>query len=33
MSADGLTVYLVFSGDDSFSVRRGRLELRHPHAP
>lgn len=25
MSADGLTVHLVFSGDDHFSVREGRL--------
>ncbi len=28
MSADGLTVHLVFSGDDCFSVRRGTLRLR-----
>jgi hypothetical protein len=28
MSADGLTVNLVFSGDDSFSVRRASLTLR-----
>jgi hypothetical protein len=27
MSADGKTVYLVFSGDDSFSVRRAVLEI------
>ncbi len=27
MSADGQTVYLVFSGDDSFSVRRANLRL------
>ena len=27
MSEDGTTVYLVFSGDDCFSVRRGDLEL------
>ena len=26
-SADGRTAWLVFSGDDSFSVRRGTLEL------
>jgi len=26
MSDDGLTVHLVFSGNDSFSVRRGTLE-------
>jgi CubicO group peptidase (beta-lactamase class C family) len=30
MSADGLTVHLVFSGDDCFSVRRGTLQLRKP---
>ncbi|WP_395751911.1 serine hydrolase [Prosthecobacter sp.] len=30
MSADGLTVHLVFSGDDCFSVRRGTLRLRQP---
>jgi len=30
ISADGCTVYLVFSGDDSFSVRRGTLRLREP---
>jgi hypothetical protein len=28
MSSDGLTVHLVFSGNDSFSVRRGRILLR-----
>lgn len=28
MSADGLTVRLVFSGDDCFSVRRGLLRVR-----
>lgn len=28
MSADGRTVHLVFSGNDSFSVRRGVLRLR-----
>jgi CubicO group peptidase (beta-lactamase class C family) len=28
MSEDGLTVYLVFSGDDCFSVRRGTVKLR-----
>jgi hypothetical protein len=27
MSADGRTVYLVFSGEDSFSVRRATLEV------
>jgi hypothetical protein len=27
MSDDGRTIYLVFSGDDSFSVRRGHLTL------
>ena len=27
MSADGQTVYLVFSGDDNFSVRKGTLRL------
>jgi hypothetical protein len=27
MSADGRTVHLVFSGDDSFSVRKGTLTL------
>lgn len=32
MSPDGRTVHLVFSGDDHFSVRRGRLELR-PRGP
>ena len=26
MSADGKTLHLVFSGDDSFSVRRAVLE-------
>jgi CubicO group peptidase (beta-lactamase class C family) len=30
MSADGMTVHLVFSGDDSFSVRRAELLLRSP---
>ena len=28
MSADGLTIHMVFSGDDAFSVRQGRLSLR-----
>jgi CubicO group peptidase (beta-lactamase class C family) len=28
ISADGLTVHLVFSGNDSFSVRRGVIQLR-----
>ena len=28
ISDDGLTVYLVFSGDDHFSVRRGALSVR-----
>jgi hypothetical protein len=28
MSADGRTCYLVFSGDDCFSVRRAALVLR-----
>ena len=28
MSADGRTVHFVFSGDDSFSVRRAELILR-----
>lgn len=27
MSDDGLTIHLVFSGDDHFSVRRGRITL------
>jgi hypothetical protein len=27
MSEDGRTVHLVFSGDDSFSVRKGRLQI------
>jgi len=30
MSADGLTLHLVFSGQDSFSVRRARLITPHP---
>jgi len=30
MSADGLTVHLVFSGDDSFSVRRAAIKLCNP---
>ncbi|HEY1080887.1 MAG TPA: hypothetical protein VGE29_01410, partial [Prosthecobacter sp.] len=33
MSADGLTLHLVFSGDDAFSVRRARLRLRAPQPP
>ena len=28
ISADGLTMYLVFSGDDSFSVRRATVRLK-----
>jgi hypothetical protein len=28
MSEDGRTVHMVFSGDDAFSVRRGRILLR-----
>ncbi len=28
MSADGRTLYLVFSGDDSFSVRKATLTLK-----
>jgi hypothetical protein len=28
MSEDGLTLRLIFSGEDSFSVRQARLELR-----
>ncbi len=28
MSADGITLWLVFSGDDCFAVRQARLELR-----
>jgi hypothetical protein len=28
MSADGLTLYLVFSGDDQFCVRKAGLTLR-----
>ncbi len=31
MSDDGRTVYLVFSGDDAFSVRRGTISLRSPY--
>ncbi len=27
MSADGKTIYLVFSGEDSFSVRRAIIEV------
>ena len=30
MSADGKTLYLVFSGDDHFSVRKGTITLREP---
>jgi hypothetical protein len=30
MSPDGLTVHLVFSGGDHFSVRKGTLALRRP---
>jgi hypothetical protein len=30
MSADGRTLYLVFSGDDSFSVRRAEIILAAP---
>ncbi len=30
MSADGKTLHLVFSGDDSFSVRRAVLETADP---
>jgi hypothetical protein len=30
MSADGLTVHLVFSGDDAFSVRRATIVRRAP---
>ncbi len=30
MSADGETVHLVFSGNDAFSVRRGRLRVGSP---
>jgi hypothetical protein len=33
MSPDGRTLYLVFSGDDSFAVRRATLELKPPAAP
>jgi hypothetical protein len=33
MSADGRVVHLVFSGDDSFSVRRATLELRREGRP
>ena len=28
MSADGLTLHLVFSGEDSFSVREAKCQLR-----
>ena len=28
MSDDGRTVHLVFSGDDSFSVRKGTFQVR-----
>ena len=28
ISEDGLTIHLVFSGDDQFSVRRGRITLK-----
>jgi CubicO group peptidase (beta-lactamase class C family) len=30
MSADGLTVHLVFSGDDTFAVRTARLKVARP---
>ncbi|MDZ4403398.1 MAG: serine hydrolase [Prosthecobacter sp.] len=30
ISADGLTVHLVFSGDDCFSVRRGTIRMHKP---
>lgn len=30
MSGDGKTLFLVFSGDDHFSVRKGTLTLREP---
>lgn len=30
MSEDGRTMHLVFSGDDSFSLRRGEIQLRRP---
>ena len=30
MSGDGKTLYLVFSGDDHFSVRKGIITLREP---
>lgn len=33
MSADGLTLHLVFSGDDAFSVRQARLRLRGLQLP
>ncbi|MBE3100091.1 MAG: serine hydrolase [Planctomycetes bacterium] len=33
MSADGRTLYLVSSTDDSFAVRRATLELKPPAAP
>ncbi|HEX5175734.1 MAG TPA: serine hydrolase [Chthoniobacteraceae bacterium] len=32
ISADGCTIHLVFSGNDSFSVRRGQVILRKPAA-
>src|SRR5438552_18589539 len=32
ISADGQTVYLVFSGDDNFSVRKARLRLEKAEA-
>jgi len=33
MSTDGKTLYLVFSGDDNFCVRRAQLELGTPSTP
>ena len=33
MSEDGRTLYLVFSGDDHFSVRKATLKLREPGKP
>ncbi len=30
MSADGRTLYLVFSGDDCFSVRKAHFEVADP---
>ena len=32
MSEDGRTLYLVFSGDDHFCVRKATLKLRRPAA-